>query len=950
MAGNTQFKKIPNPYTYNLRSGRSYFNKTVTEAMKREFEDSPPRKIIFIQGSEGSGKSSTLEHIRNEPEILGEQYIPIYIHAAKVVPAKNEDIMFNLYRQIKKTIDRIGIQVFSDAEQAISTRVNIEDLHRLLTALENKVKPRDSTILMIFDDFDEYFTSPEFEAQIKQIMCFFRRFADRSRHLRIILSGRIDLEELIKDRTLDTCLGNIMTIKMKIFDEKDFTESVTRPVEDFVTYAPTALEAIRGSTGGNLYCQQLLCYYIILHLNTERKTLCSARDVAEAEDVCIQDEREDFKYFWGKLSMDDRLVCSAIMDESVVKQRGDYYFIEQASLLSKVFEPETLNKILQRLVSYDFLTPVDGRRFDDFPFKIPLYGQWIRKSHPFVKTVVEHFDTIAQQRDFQTLGSIAADIPEELFPGDRQQTVRFIREWFRLKIKLKDVGRMNWDEGAVSLKTFCKVLGLPIKTNDHPSMDYLTVDFTKLNIGSIEESIFILQDRQEPEKSDIQHLRDTILIHVNSTRPCLFFSLKMTEKIDELLQKRFLNIIPILSSDLKDILFSSRPLQTLKDILLQRISSSQISPYQTDGPAITTFYGRQRELKKILGTVNRSFSIVGARKIGKSSLLARIKNELEDMGALSIFMDLESPSNPDHKSFLQRMELEMGRLFKMNLDFENDIDNFRRSVKQLPTRGKKIIMILDEIDALLAYDKQLDYPLIKVFRSLFQEGYCQFVLSGFEVLQNVKRDIESPFYNFCEEIRLGPLNPKHARDLIGEPMANIGIGYQNDRDKALIMEYTARHPNLIQFFCKNLIEKLEENAEDTSCRLISRTDIEDLYNFEYDNYILDDFYMFYMDLDDLEKLIVLLLLEVHPNEPVFSIIQVNRKLRDCGVDLTEGRIHKSILKLVLRFMLEDKGKGNYAFALPHFPEILGNRVAGEELKLGLIKRIKERKNGHGQSV
>lgn len=948
MAKNTQFKKIPNPYTYNLRSGRSYYNKTVTETVKQEFEASPPRKIIFIQGSEGSGKSSTLEHIRNEPEILGEQYVPIYIHSAKVLPVKNEDILLNLYQQIKKTIDRIGIQVFNDTEQAITARVNIEDLHRLMAALETRIKPR--VALLIFDDFDELFTSPQFEDQINRTMGFFRGFADRSEHLRIILSGRIDLEELVKERTVDSCLGNVMTIKMKIFDEKDFTESVTKPVEDRVTYAPTALEAIRGSTGGNLYCQQLLCYYIVLHLNTEKKNLCSARDVAEAEELCIADEREDFKYFWEKLSMDDKLVCSAIMDENVVKQRGDYYFVEQSSLLSKVFEPETLNKILQRLVSYDFLTPVDGRRFDDFPFKIPLYGYWIREVHPFIKTVVDHFDTIAQQRDFKALGSIVMDIPDELFPHDRQQTVHFIREWFQLKNKLKDAGRMNWDEGADSLKTFCKVLGLAIKPNDQPGMDYLTVDFIKLNIGSIEESIFILQDRQEPEKSDIQHLRDTILTHVNSTRPCLFFSLKMTERIDELLQKRFLNIIPIRSNDLKDIVFSSRPLQTLKDILLQRISSSQISPYQTDGPAITTFYGRQRELKKILGTLNRSFSIVGARKIGKSSLLARIKNELEDMGALSIFMDLESPSNPDHKSFLQRMELEMGRLFDTTLDFENDIDSFRRSVKTLPANNKKIIMILDEIDALLLYDKKRDYPLIKVFRSLFQEGYCQFVLSGFEVLQNVKRDIDSPFYNFCEEIRLGPLNPKHARDLIAEPMANIGIGYQSDREKELIMEYTARHPNLIQFFCKHLIEKLEENAEDISSRVISRTDIEDLYNFEYDNYILDDFYMFYMDLDDLEKLIVLLLLEVHPMEPVFSINQVNRKLRDCGVELTEGRIHKAILKLALRFMLEDKGKGNYAFALPHFPEILANRVAGEELKNGLIKRIKERKNGDGESV
>ncbi|NIM16575.1 MAG: AAA family ATPase [Candidatus Aminicenantes bacterium] len=933
-----EFVRIPNPYTYDIKEGRTYYNKAVTQIIKQEFETKPPRKIVFIQGSEGSGKSSTLERIKNDPEILGEKYTPIYVHSNRVISGRNDDLLLNLYECLKTSIDGFGMQIFSDTVDAIRAKVSLEDLHHFLSTLEHYIKQNHAIILLMFDDFDEFFEQENIREQIRVIR-FFKEFSDESEYVRIILSGRRDLHELL-DQELDSCLHDVLTIKMKVFDTREFYKAITEPVKDWVTYSPQALEEIRKMTGGNLYCLQLLCHYIISYLNTQEKNTCDSEDVAHAAELTIRDEREDFNHFWERLSVEDKLVCSAIMDEHVVKKRGLHYFIEQSSLLHNVFKPEVLNDILNRLYTYDFILKMEGRRFEEFPFKIPLYGYWLRKEHPFVRTVVEHFDAIARDKDFPALGEIVKEIPKEWFPHDRQNTIEFIREWFKVKTKLKESGRIHWQETEELSKKTCRILDLTIKERALPGLDYFTIDFKRLNIGSIEEALLLIQDRLEPEKDDIQHLRDIILTYASSTKPCLFLCLNRNEKIDELVQKTFLNIILIDNNDLKTILFSSRPLQALKEILFQRISSSQISPYQTDGPAITTFYGRQRELRMILGTTNRSFTIVGARKIGKSSLLARIKNELDDMGAYSVFMDLESPSNPDYTSFLQRMELEMSRLLKTDFHFENNIDKFCNTVKQFSLWDRKLIVILDEIDELLLFDKRQDYRLIKSFRSLFQEGYCQFILSGFEVLQNVKRDFHSPFFNFCEEMQLGPLEKKFAMDLITEPMANIGISYENPEDRELILGYTSHHPNLIQFFCKHLIEKLDENEDTTKKRLITGTDIKDLYNFKYDNYVIDNFYMFYLDLGNLEKLVVILLLDSYPHDVVFSIDLVNQKLMSNGIDLSEGIIHRTIQKLILRFILLDKGKGTYTFALPHFPEILKSRVSGD-LKSSLLNRVKE---------
>jgi len=303
-------------------------------------------------------------------------------------------------------------------------------------------------------------------------------------------------------------------------------------------------------------------------------------------------------------------------------------------------------------------------------------------------------------------------------------------------------------------------------------------------------------------------------------------------------------------------------------------------------------------------------------------------------------MDLESPVNPDHASFLQRIEIELDHLFHLNPSFHNNIDLFSNTLKTILNPNKKLIVILDEIDGLLMFDKENDYPLIRSFRSLFQEGYCQFILAGFEVLQNMKRDIHSPLYNFCEEIQLGPLEKKYAVDLITEPMANIGIRYENALDKELIMEYTSCHPNLIQFFCKQLIEHLEEDPDSPGKRIVFRSDILNLFNFEYENYVIDGFYMFYSDMDDLEKLIVLLLIKDYPFKPGISLKMINQLLMNKKISLHERLLFKTLQKLILRFIIWDKGKGIYDFALPHFPSMLRNRVE-KELVDSLANRVKK---------
>jgi AAA+ ATPase superfamily predicted ATPase len=381
------------------------------------------------------------------------------------------------------------------------------------------------------------------------------------------------------------------------------------------------------------------------------------------------------------------------------------------------------------------------------------------------------------------------------------------------------------------------------------------------------------------------------------------------------------------------------PVERFKRIILSRLSLSKISPYQTAGPTTTIFYGRSRIINQMINSTNKSFAIVGARKIGKTSLLLKIKyNHPPD--AIYIFMDLQSVF-PDaihfqkeetfkkknffmrkiafrkspYKTFLKFFLSEIGKLFKKRfytgvLPFSDDLSRLHKVIRKLSRGGRRIIFIFDEIDTLIEFDRKNGWRLLRLFRSLSQANYCQFIFSGFKALYRYKRELNNPLYNFCEEIKLEPLEQEAAVDLITKPMEKIGIHYNNQSDTDIILDYTGCHPNLLQFFCQQLVEKIDRHGDIGSRRTIFFDDINQLFDSTYEEYIMDEVYMFSTDLSQMDKLILILLVEEHANGngKIFPINHIWKKIKDNGILYSKDGLHQSLRNLVMRFILLDNGK------------------------------------------
>ncbi len=920
------FLEIPNPFNpYDVESGRLFYHENVIEQIKNQFKHKSP---FVIQGVTGSGKTSTLKKIIDDRTILGEKYFPIYLNSRDIKTNDFGAFLLFIYNTLKKILLKYNVQV-DKPNYSFRSTLSMNEMKIFFTKVEELVS-EESIIIIIFDDFEEFQQSINRELA-RDIFNFFEFAIHVRKKYRLILAGKGQIKDLAQLQGVELLLENAFQIDLGMFLEKEKIEKlIINPVEGYVKYDPLAVKEIVKITGSNFYCQQLLCNYIINYLNEQEKNVCTKEDVLIASERTINDRREDFNYFWENEPYESQLVYSALADENITKRIGRYYFIQEDPILDTIFDDDSLGSILQELHKDGYLNKIRGRRFDTYPFKIPLQGKWFQEKHPFLRTVTDNWDKIVDQISFSALYQIIKILPKKLIPLEKdiiETTIHLSQIWSDLEKSVKS-DKIDRTRIEILVENLCDILGFRIKDKPEDRKTFFIINMNNLNLEGLQDVLFFVPSRNEISDLDIQYYQDEILKQAKPANPSFILCSSKSDKIQELAQKQFLGIVLITENDLKNLSLSSRPLQEFKQkVILKQIKPSIITTYKTAGPVTITFYGRSDEIGKIVRSQDKNFSIVGARKIGKTSLLYRIKEYLPS-NTEAIYIDLESPKFQNYTSFLSILADEMSYLSKWFIDLKEDLSNMRTVIRKICQQTTKTpIFILDEIDELLKFDRTHEYKLIKTFRALFHERHCHIFLSGFEELFHEMRNMNSPLYNFCQMIHLDKLKEKDALELITSPMENIGIRYNDPSDREIILEKTSSHPNLIQFVCKLLIETIENKKEELKRRTIYRTDITDVVeSFDYEDYIINDFYSFFSEeVDSIQKLIILLLVNNYATLSTITTRDISNLLKSHGIKISTEKLSKQLDDLRLRYILIGRKEGKYRFALPIFQEFLKKR-------------------------
>ncbi len=326
-----------------------------------------------------------------------------------------------------------------------------------------------------------------------------------------------------------------------------------------------------------------------------------------------------------------------------------------------------------------------------------------------------------------------------------------------------------------------------------------------------------------------------------------------------------------------------------------------LSPYQTVMPAkADMFFGREEEIAQVAESIDTtSTAILGARRIGKTSMLSAIGRALEERENLLFYLD--GYYVEDYAGFFAQMRTEWEsdpRFSKLDFSLYGDINGFTRFVADVRTLypEKHIVFQFDEVDRLLRHDTSdgRDEPLFRMFRSLAQKQRCQFVFSGERTFLDKLADPHSGFFNFTKPIKLGLLDEKIARELIRRPMSLIGIKLESpEKIIQRIYQQTSGHPKLIQDMCEMLLMQ----ARQSGSLVITLQMLENVVRtFEFRENCRSTFWS-----------------QAEPQEKAMSVVICQREranidellqeLRKVGFDLTIAQIERGLRYLTLSQLL-----------------------------------------------
>ena len=337
---------------------------------------------------------------------------------------------------------------------------------------------------------------------------------------------------------------------------------------------------------------------------------------------------------------------------------------------------------------------------------------------------------------------------------------------------------------------------------------------------------------------------------------------------------------------LTEFLLSDDSEAVLVKVFADCLLLKDISPYQVNSGVTneSNFFGRVEIIRDIISKENANYIIVGARQLGKSSIIKALERRYEGSSKIECYSFTMEDEN-----IIAEMATALGMSVDASLD---DV------VATLSTAKKKSIFLIDEADKFVKNEKKSEYRVTEAFRKLSQEGKATFVLTGFWTLYfSVTSDYHSPLKNFGELIKLEGLDEEACRDLMREPMKRIGVSYEDESIVENLITLCGKRPNLIAITCNEVLKNLEG-------KVISQKDIDEVV----ENSSLEEYLKGWGSMssnaedNQLDRVIIYLTLE----QESFRLADVVEMLKERGVEVNANRIKESLERLVVGYLLHER--------------------------------------------
>ncbi|MCB9057818.1 MAG: hypothetical protein H6627_04585, partial [Calditrichae bacterium] len=266
---------------------------------------------------------------------------------------------------------------------------------------------------------------------------------------------------------------------------------------------------------------------------------------------------------------------------------------------------------------------------------------------------------------------------------------------------------------------------------------------------------------------------------------------------------------------------------------------SSIQPFHFNG-LITSenniFVGRKDIIRKFIMNP-RDFAIYGGRRVGKSSLMIELKNQLRKNGFVTVYDSFQGDEDPLNTMRTIYQQLAKYFEFKIEDDIKN-YDDVKTRFEELyeTNRNQEVAIFLDEVDEYIIKEEASQrHTLIEIFRALSQRTArkWRFIFAGFKKMyveihrSNIYKGDSNPWRNFLDDLdgkqKLSELDSP--KDLIDEGLKNI-LDLQCDQKVSnRIVNYSTGHPAFLQKFLSLLIDKRIKRKVEQGDRVVQIEDV-----------------------------------------------------------------------------------------------------------------------------
>ncbi len=225
------------------------------------------------------------------------------------------------------------------------------------------------------------------------------------------------------------------------------------------------------------------------------------------------------------------------------------------------------------------------------------------------------------------------------------------------------------------------------------------------------------------------------------------------------------------------------------------------------------FFGRQALLSEILESERQSIWVLGARRLGKTSLLREVEYRVHrsrETPFVALYWDLQGSGDERGMAETLLSSVEDAESFRRATDVAvEDIESLpvaemiatlvRRTVRS----GWRLLLLIDEAEELLVIGRRDPQILARLRRVVSRGPDVRTVITATRLLARVDEEARiptSPFlHGFIPPSYLTPLTPEDGRALLARG------GFSGDEVET-VLGRTACHPFLVQLLASRLFE------------------------------------------------------------------------------------------------------------------------------------------------